>query len=141
MNNVRSSNWQEFVTEIASGLASGDSLIELSEKYENAEVIWDGKLREPKLDDEYITGVMIDMPRAEASAGNSKKLVSDYVFLNIDSSDKEAWRNINKGQEVSFRAKLGKAGGVFPVVDVDEFPDNPEIVLSLALVKAVPVQR
>jgi hypothetical protein len=131
-----SSNWETFVQMVAEDINAGLIAEQLSTKHGETEVCWIGNLRDRKFD-EYVVGVQIDMPQIVARLKDGRSLVADYVFLNIRKKDIHLWQGIPKGEQVSFQARIKKAGGIFPSVGFDAFPNNPKIVLTLGLEEAV----
>jgi hypothetical protein len=132
------SNWNEFVFEIARQMSAGKTLKELSDEYSGAKLRFSGVVQNARLTSEYSPGVKMDMPRIEAPLEGGRRLVIDYLFLKIDTRRKKEWEHVRSGMQISFEASIGKAGGVFDPVDVDEVPGDPDVVLSLAIDTAIP---
>ncbi|MBL8270117.1 hypothetical protein [Steroidobacter sp.] len=134
------SDWSNFVRAIGRDRRNGLDANALSEKYSGASIRWTGTIRKNQIQDQYAPGIQMDMPRVEVSLGGGRKLVADYVFLNVSSTGKTSWTTVSAHMEVQFKARIRTAASLFLPVNVETFPGDSEEVLTLALEQALPIE-
>ncbi|NOT88816.1 MAG: hypothetical protein HOP03_11610 [Lysobacter sp.] len=126
-------DWDAFVRVIISMIEAGHDEASISERFNGLMVEWSGVIIEIKLNEEFAPGVAVSMDTGIFPISNGKSLRADYLFLNIRPSDSSDWKNCKIGDRIRFRAKISRALGPFPGVQLSEFDDDPEIILMLGL--------
>lgn len=126
-------NWMGFVERIISLFDMGKGEIEISAQFGGVQVEWEGVVTDIKLNEEYAPGVAVAMNPGSFPLAKGKVLRTDYLFLNVDSKSASAWTGCKIGDRVRFRAKISKALGPFPEIQLSEFDGDPEVVLLVGL--------
>jgi len=124
-------NWESFINSIALDFDKGASDEDLTNKYGGSEVIWEGKITEIKLDEEFSPGVQLEMPKISIPLNNGKVLEADYLFLNTDAQTKNTWLKAGVGDFVSFKTLISLGDGPFPGISISI---DEEDILALPLI-------
>jgi hypothetical protein len=133
MNYDHLTDWSMFVREIISMIEAGHGDASISERFNGLVVEWSGVVVEIKLDEEFAPGIAVSMDPEILPISSGKLLRTDYLFLNINPSDSSDWKKCIVGDKITFRAKISKAPGPFPEIQLSEFDDDPEIILMIGL--------
>lgn len=133
-----SGDWAAFMERIASMLRAGRDESSISNEFSGAFVAWKGKVLEKKLHEEYAQGISLEMSPGVVALDNGKVLRGDYLFVNVSNEHREEWRDIPVGAEVVFTAKIAKAAGPFPEIQVSQVEGDPELILMVGAYQGRP---
>lgn len=136
--NQFSGDWAAFMARIASMLRAGCDESSISSEFSGAVVTWEGKVLEKKMHEEYAQGISFEMSPGVVALDHGKVLRGDYLFVNVSNEHREEWRDIPVGAEVVFTAKVAKAAGPFPEIQVSEVDGEPELILMVGAYQGRP---
>lgn len=133
-----SGDWAAFMERVASMLRAGRDEASISSEFSGVLVTWKGKVLEKKLHEQYAQGVSLEMRPGVVALDHGKILRGDYLFVNVSNEHREEWRDIPVGAEVVFTAKVAKATGPFPEIQVSEVEGEPELILMVGAYQGRP---
>ena len=140
MNKQKNINsWKNFIASIISLYGKGFNDEKISAEFADSEVVWRGEVDDVKVNEEYAPGVAINMHPELFKINEARNLRADYLFLNVADDKKQLWKNIKKGEKITFRAVIAKSPGPFSAVQLSIDEDDPEVLLMLGLYDAEPV--
>jgi len=139
--NMSHLSWQEFLRALVDQYLSGSDDHGLSSLFGGKEVSWSGVVKSIDLVNEYAPGVSVEMADPQITFDDSKKLIANNIFLNVDDSCKASWADTQIGDLVKFSAFIRRANGPFPGVRLSQFESEPEVILLLGLEEAKRIDR
>ncbi len=126
-------NWSVFVAQLIELLDSGASDSEISAKYRDQSVTWEGTITSIDLDEEYVPGISMSMGLREVMMANGRFLDADHVALLIEGDWADSWRNCKEGQRVRFSAIIPISETTRPEINFSQFENDPLVGLMLGL--------
>lgn len=137
--NLWQHNWEKFVQEVVRCHADGMTQDELTAIFVGNKVTWSGTIRNNELDKNFSNGIALDMPEVKIRLLDGRLIVANYIFLSMQTSKQEYWKEFFPGQEVNFSAEIREPQLAFPEVEVSICSSNPEALLMLGTDNAQPV--
>ncbi|WP_143732073.1 hypothetical protein [Microbulbifer sp. GL-2] len=134
--NMSHLSWQEFLRALVDQYLSGADDRDLSAVFGGKEVDWSGVVKSIDLTNEYAPGVSVEMDDPKITLGDSKKLIANNVFLNVDGAHKSSWADTQINERIAFSARIRRVNGPFPGVRLSQFESEPEVILLLGLEEA-----
>lgn len=137
--NLWRNDWEKFVQEVARCHSDGMRKDEITDIFVGSKVTWSGIIRNNELGQNFTNGIALDMPEVKIRLLDGQLIVANYIFLSMDTSNQDYWKEFSPGQQVKFNAQIKKSQSNFPEVEVSVCSSNPEALLMLGTDNAQPV--
>ena len=137
--NLWRKSWEKFVQEVARCHADGMSKNEITDIFVGSKVTWSGIIRNNELGQDFTHGIALDMPEVKIRLLDGQLIVANYIFLSMETSNQEHWKEFSPGQQIKFNADIKESQSNFPEVEVSICSSNPEALLMLGTDNAQPI--
>ncbi len=127
------SDYESFVGSIVKDHNLGLNSEELSQKYGNFEVEWEGKIQSIELDKEYVPRVVLEMPQFANSINGGFVLDTTYLSVGVDEKNRNSWKDSRVGESVRFKANTIVSNAIFPGIEVSLFDEEKSGYISLGI--------
>jgi hypothetical protein len=137
--NIWQNDWEKFVQEVVKHHIDGMHKEEIATLFIGNKVTWSGIVRNNELGQENTNGIALDMPDIKIRLLDDSLIVANYIFLSMETSKLEYWREFSPGDHVTFTTETIESQSNFPEVEVSICSNNPEIIVALGTANAEPV--
>lgn len=121
-------DWSSFIDEIASCLRAGIGTDELSIRFGNQGIEWEGVIDRKQID-ELAPSVNLAMQEKQIDFGDGRLATLKSISLPLDESAINIWQQIPVGTRIKFSAQLGPGESPFAPIEAINLRSGKTIVM------------